>query len=82
MLMVAAVPITELARLFTGDEHSAPCPSATLIERICELTEPASVTSLKDRLYGPDWPTDEIAVDEREAMAVGYANWANHRKET
>lgn len=73
-----AVDAAELARLFAGDELSAPCPREALALELCRTLRPGSLAELRGRVYG-DWPDDMVSVEERRCLQVGYARWVSER---
>lgn len=75
----ATVTVPQLAALFAGDDLTVAHPTVALAHRICTVVQPATVSELKDAIYGEAWPVDEIPWAEREAMARGYTRWTQAR---
>lgn len=70
------VTVEELALLFAGDEYTTGYPTIELGVTICERTWPDCVTDLKNTIYGPWYPVDEIPLEERAVLARAYARYA------
>lgn len=76
------VTTSELVKLFAGDDLSEGYPSQAIAYAICMRIQPDSATALKNRIYGHDVDCGLITWRAREAMARGYAAWADDGKPT
>lgn len=72
--IAASVDVDDLVSLFTGDEWSPACHSATLVDELCRRIQPHTVTDVRMRIYG-DWPPELIPQTGLLAIAHGWTRW-------